>query len=91
MGVHHVLECTNVTGVEVMYSDIKPTYLFKIRAYIGVKCDFMPQSQLLFFQNGGFPWHRLQEQNYEPIEVARGDKSWIWNFLVDLVPVPELC
>ena len=90
MRIHHVFECANVTCVEVAYAYLKPTYLFKIRSYIRIKCDFMPQSQFLFFQSGGFSWHRVQEQNYEPIEVARGNKSGVWNCLMDLVPVPEL-
>ena len=90
MRVHHVLECTNVTCVEVTYTDIKPTYLFEIWAYIRVKCNLMPQACLLFFQNWRLLWHGVQKQNDESIKMACSDKSGVRDLLIFTVPFPQL-
>ena len=77
-----------MTSVEVVYAYVQPTYLLKVWSDIRVKSDFMPQAELLFFQNGGLFWHGVQKQNDEPIKMACGDKSRIRDLLIFTIPFP---
>ena len=90
MSIHHVFKSSYMACMEIPDPNISSIDLFEIRTYIRIKCDFMSQPQLLFFQNWRLLWHGVQKQDDKPIKMAGGDKSGVRDLLILLIPIPQL-